>query len=681
MKSKFEFIKKIEDVEFLNEFKKEGEDGKERGLYDRCVEIIDDYQNSRYEVCLQALRPISEELVKYVYFRLFSTKWEDIVFILVGDQQEVDNMIRTRKNSKEKHNARKQFRDAVGKTFIRDADALRKCTNESIHNDDKESDLKREAEKAIDNIAYLLEEANKIIQRRNKESVSKKPIKGKVLIEQKPDEKNSGKEILKVKVEEANFQVYDKKRENRFKWIVLKKGERKEEYSFLGGPILTLEEKNYGRQFVCEISRPNELSGSISNSDLPYEVERGGQKTVKKKMTGEVVVNYKEIWENGHLFLSLTAILSDYRECEEYIYTWYLEGNEKKGANGRREPSIERNIGNNELRILPEDYKGKVLICRVTHEGWSGFVLSKPVLVQSETKKDRRRDKKRNKKRKVILGATISIVSSMLIIFLLILFGKFVANNKNSEDKVVELAGWGPERQTYTMAAPADHAVFNSITDNSAIGDERDFVKIVEKGTGNAYSSKINLEPNKEYDVYICYHNNASATYNDKELDYVGVATDVRLASSFPQELVAGAGGAVSGVVSWTTLADRNNVQEVWDEAWATATKNMTLHYVAGSAKIYNGGKTNGNVLSTSLFSEQGTYLGYDDLNGILPGCDEYAGHVNYTIQTQAIDTPVKPFVFVLGIFSAAVLILIIVAGIVWHKKHKSRNNFTDPDL
>lgn len=67
----------------------------------------------------------------------------------------------------------------------------------------------------------------------------------------------------------------------------------------------------------------------------------------------------------------------------------------------------------------------------------------------------------------------------------------------------------------------------------SALGDERDFVKSVEKGMNNAYSSKINLEPDKEYDVYIYYHNNASDTYNDKEHDYVGAATDVRLASSF----------------------------------------------------------------------------------------------------------------------------------------------------
>lgn len=265
---------------------------------------------------------------------------------------------------------------------------------------------------------------------------------------------------------------------------------------------------------------------------------------------------------------------------------------------------------------------------------------------------------------------------------------KFISGGVAAVVSAVSLGGaalaWGPtDRPTYTMAAPADHAVFNSITDSSSIGDERDFVKIVEKGVGGTYSSKIKLEPNKEYDVYIYYHNDASATYNDKDHSYVGVATDTRLASSFPLELAAGEEGAVSGVISWASLADRDNVQKVWDEAWVTASENMTLHYVTGSAKIYNGGKTNGNVLSTNLFSEQGTYLGYNDLNGIVLGCDEYAGHVNYTIQTQATDTPPvtpenpenKPSTSTPSslpntgpaeVFLAIALILVIVAGVIY---------------
>ena len=64
----------------------------------------------------------------------------------------------------------------------------------------------------------------------------------------------------------------------------------------------------------------------------------------------------------------------------------------------------------------------------------------------------------------------------------------------------------------------------------------------------------------------------------------------------------------------------------------------MTLHYVEGSAKIYNNWKANGRVLSINLFSDKGTFLGLNELNGIiLGGKKEFSGNVVYTIQTKAI--------------------------------------------
>ena len=127
----------------------------------------------------------------------------------------------------------------------------------------------------------------------------------------------------------------------------------------------------------------------------------------------------------------------------------------------------------------------------------------------------------------------------------------------------------------------------------------------------------------------------------------------------------------MSGVISWASLADRDNVQKVWDEAWVTASENMTLHYVTGSAKIYNGGKTNGNVLSTNLFSEQGTYLGYNDLNGIVLGCDEYAGHVNYTIQTERMNKSITKPSLMMVIAAIVVSLLIVAAVIIFRRKRK----------
>lgn len=194
---------------------------------------------------------------------------------------------------------------------------------------------------------------------------------------------------------------------------------------------------------------------------------------------------------------------------------------------------------------------------------------------------------------------------------------------------------WGPERPTYTMAEPADHAVFNSITDNAAVGDERDFVRIAEKGTGDTYSSDIEIEADKEYEVYIYYDNDASPTYNDAEHEYIGVARDVRLSTNFPVELTEGEQGTIFGKIS----ATNTDPQAVWDEAYITAKENVTLHYVSGSAKIYNQGTVNGSVLSMNMFSDEGTSLGISELNGVIPCNDEYAsGQIVYTIQTKAVE-------------------------------------------
>jgi hypothetical protein len=193
---------------------------------------------------------------------------------------------------------------------------------------------------------------------------------------------------------------------------------------------------------------------------------------------------------------------------------------------------------------------------------------------------------------------------------------------------------WGPERPTYTNQKPADHATFNSITNNAAVGDERDFVRIEEKNSGRPYSSEIILEAGKQYEVYIYYHNDASETYNDEAHGYAGVARDVRLSSSFPESLAANERAAVTGKIT------SSNAQPaaVWDEAYVTAKEAVTLHYVTGSAKIYNQWGVNSSTLATALFSAEGVPLGLNELNGVILGCDRYSGQIVYTIQTKAVE-------------------------------------------
>ena len=197
---------------------------------------------------------------------------------------------------------------------------------------------------------------------------------------------------------------------------------------------------------------------------------------------------------------------------------------------------------------------------------------------------------------------------------------------------------WGPERPTYTMKNPADHVTFNSITNNSTIGDEREFVRIVDKAAGGKYVTEMEIEANKDYEVYIYYHNNASSTYNTKKYDYRGVAYNTKLATDFPSKLAAGERGQVYASISSPTATP----EKVWDEAFITAKEDMTLHYVTGSAKIHNSWDTNGAIVPTYMFSPEGTYLGMNELNGMIFGCGEFSGHIIYTIRTKSANDDVK---------------------------------------
>lgn len=194
-------------------------------------------------------------------------------------------------------------------------------------------------------------------------------------------------------------------------------------------------------------------------------------------------------------------------------------------------------------------------------------------------------------------------------------------------------SAWGPDRATFTMEKPATYPTFNSITNNPTIGDERDFVRV---GQINADVTQLTNEtevvPGHQYLVYIYFHNNASSTYNDSAHNHSGVAVATKMASSFSTVLTP----SEKAKITATITANNSNPGSVWDEAYMTTTyPKVLLHYVSGSAKIYNDWKMNGAIMPSSLFTEGGTLLGLNELNGVIPGCEEYHGVVTYVLQAD----------------------------------------------
>ncbi|NTW61438.1 DUF11 domain-containing protein [Candidatus Saccharibacteria bacterium] len=185
------------------------------------------------------------------------------------------------------------------------------------------------------------------------------------------------------------------------------------------------------------------------------------------------------------------------------------------------------------------------------------------------------------------------------------------------------LFAWGPDRPTFTMDHPADHITFNSITDNPNIGDERNFVGIRESGTNNLWTDNMTVESGKTYTVRMYVHNNAASNLNL-------VAHDVTATFNLPTN--TGKSIRVDGFIDSSNASPT----EVYDSATFNSSQDFNLAYVSGSLEYENNVfGSNGAALSESIFTASGVKLGYDKLDGNIPGCLQYAGYVSFSVKPQ----------------------------------------------
>ena len=180
---------------------------------------------------------------------------------------------------------------------------------------------------------------------------------------------------------------------------------------------------------------------------------------------------------------------------------------------------------------------------------------------------------------------------------------------------------------------------FNSITNNPNIGgDERNFVGAREntgknEGKANVWNAnEITAEDGKEYLIRIYAHNNNP---NGTK----GVAKDVTLHYTLPT--TAGTELSVQGSID-SSNATPSRVYD--DVVFKSADgRSFYLDYIEGSALYENNGigksKANGGngpvKLSDDIITSKGTKIGYDALDGNIPGCFKYASYT--TIRVKAV--------------------------------------------
>lgn len=193
---------------------------------------------------------------------------------------------------------------------------------------------------------------------------------------------------------------------------------------------------------------------------------------------------------------------------------------------------------------------------------------------------------------------------------------------------------WGPDRQLFTMAKPATFVTFNSITDNSVVGDERNFVVIKDAAntSDGGWKDNITVERGKEYLVRVYVHNNAA--------DNLGLkALNTRVSAGIPTNTAKSI--SISGFVT----SDNATPKQVWDDASFNSSENFNLAYVAGSAEIYNNGYARGGKsLPDSIVTSAGAKIGFDGPDGVVPGCFKYDNFIFFKVKPQF--APVNDYSF-----------------------------------
>ena len=189
-------------------------------------------------------------------------------------------------------------------------------------------------------------------------------------------------------------------------------------------------------------------------------------------------------------------------------------------------------------------------------------------------------------------------------------------------------SGWGDNmggRSSYSIqdineGKLHDQIIFDTITDSPSVGDEKGFTQIRESYTQNYWKTRgMEVEIGKEYTIRLYVHNN-SPWGMDK------IAEDVQVKFEVPEGV-----GRSFCIHGWIASSNATP-SEYWNGVILTNPERFHLEYVEGSALINGNGKTGGTTLPDSIVNNW-VMIGYDDLDGKIPGCFQYSQYVTIKVR------------------------------------------------
>lgn len=188
----------------------------------------------------------------------------------------------------------------------------------------------------------------------------------------------------------------------------------------------------------------------------------------------------------------------------------------------------------------------------------------------------------------------------------------------------------GHGRQSYTIAqinkgALGDLVVLNSISDGP-IGDEKNFVgaaAINEEDIGVWNADWIRVSENSTYIIRIFVHNNSPKGYD-------AIAENVTVCFSIDGE------PGKELVVKGSIHANNATPTDYNDTVVFMSDRDFRLEYVPGTA-IYN---NNEGLFALDDLVAAGVpaYIGFSAMDGVLPGCYQYAGVATIKVRPVFVD-------------------------------------------
>ena len=194
----------------------------------------------------------------------------------------------------------------------------------------------------------------------------------------------------------------------------------------------------------------------------------------------------------------------------------------------------------------------------------------------------------------------------------------------------VAVKAWGDSsngRTTYTIAqindgALGDTITFNSIT-NGKIGDERNFVgaKLSSSNSETWNANEIKVKDGETYTIRLYTHNNSP-------LGTDAVAENVSVSFSLPTTV------SNSHTVIGYLNSSNATPNRYWDEVKLVSDGDFYIEYVEGSAKYTN--SKMGTVKLPDEVITAGATVGYEALNGKIPGCFAYDGQATIEVKVHS---------------------------------------------